>query len=151
VIDFRSPLITKCSKIVPGLLGRHQGNLLEDMRGRRLIRHKPKLQMIDNPIQNGLLRDESDDLHRPPALGADHRVNLINFSDHFRPALRWDRLRLLLGHPLGEGDTVLTMPITNLAFLLQALNRLGAELIAIVDCASNKATDLALDTVRSPD
>jgi hypothetical protein len=43
------------------------------------------------------------------------------------------------------------MPITNLAFLLQALNRLGAELIAIVDCASNKATDLALDTVRSPD
>ena len=43
------------------------------------------------------------------------------------------------------------MPITNLAFLLKALNRLGAELIAIVDCASNKTTDLALDSVRPPD
>ena len=68
----------RCSKIFPALLGRRERNLLEDMRKRRLRGDERQLQMIDNPVHNGILRDESDDLHRPPALGADHGVNLID-------------------------------------------------------------------------
>jgi len=55
--------------MVRALLGRHQGSLLEDMGRRRLNRHKPKLQMIDDPVHGPELRDESYDLHRPRALG----------------------------------------------------------------------------------
>jgi hypothetical protein len=40
--------------------GRHERNLLEDMGQRRLIRHKPKLQMIDNPVHGPELRDETE-------------------------------------------------------------------------------------------
>jgi len=78
-IDFRSPLITKCSKIFPALLGRRERDLLEDMGGRRLRRRKHQLQMIDDPIHNGILRDESDNLHRPPTLGAGHRSTSKTF------------------------------------------------------------------------
>jgi hypothetical protein len=28
--------------------------------------------MLHDPVHNGILRDEIDDLHRPPALGAEH-------------------------------------------------------------------------------
>ena len=36
----------------------------------RLRRHKLKLQVIDNPVHNGNLRDEGDDLHPAAALRA---------------------------------------------------------------------------------
>ena len=55
--------------------------------GGGLRRHERQLQMIDNPVHNGILRDEIDDLYRPPALGADHRVNLIDLPDYGRPIL----------------------------------------------------------------
>jgi len=53
--------------------------LMEAMRTTRLrpIGHKRQLQMIDNPIHDGNLRDEGDDLHPAPAFRADHRVHLI--------------------------------------------------------------------------
>jgi len=35
------------------LLGRHQGDLLEGMGGRRLLGHEPKLQMVDDPVHGG--------------------------------------------------------------------------------------------------
>ena len=79
----------KRSKIFPDLLSWRERYLLEDMGRRRLRRHKRQLQMIDNPVHNSLLRDESDDLHRPPARGADHRVNLVDL-------LNWQSLRLLI-------------------------------------------------------
>ena len=39
--------------------GRQERNLLEDMARRRLIRHKPKLQMLHDPVHDGIFRDES--------------------------------------------------------------------------------------------
>ena len=51
--------------------GRQERDLLEDMGRRGLRRYKRQLQMIDNPVHNGILRDESDDLHRAAALGTD--------------------------------------------------------------------------------
>jgi len=41
---------------------------------RRLIRHERQFQMIDNPIHNGILRDEGDDLRGAATLGAEHKV-----------------------------------------------------------------------------
>ena len=48
---------------------------------------KRQLQMIDDPVHNGILRDESDDLHSAATLGADHRIYLIDLPDHLGPAL----------------------------------------------------------------
>jgi hypothetical protein len=41
--------------------------LMEAMRTTRLrpIGHKPKLQMIDNPVHDGIIRDEGHDFHLP--------------------------------------------------------------------------------------
>jgi hypothetical protein len=39
----------------------------------RLRRHKPKLQMIDDAIHHGILRDEGDDLHLGPRLPGKRR------------------------------------------------------------------------------
>ena len=68
--------------------GRQERNLLEDMARRRLIRHKRQLQMVDNPFHDGMLRDEGDDLHPAPALGADHnnricRMGFLPFGEQF--------------------------------------------------------------------
>ena len=52
--------------------------------------------MINNPVHNGNLRDEGDDLHPAPALGADHRVNLIDLPDHGRPTFGRKTPELLL-------------------------------------------------------
>jgi len=77
----------------------------------RLRRHERQLQMLHDPVHNGNLRDEGDDLHlaalmepltllheycKAAALGAEHRVNLIDFSDHLGPALGGDALQVLL-------------------------------------------------------
>ncbi|MDH4270756.1 MAG: hypothetical protein OEW18_02135 [Candidatus Aminicenantes bacterium] len=48
---------------------------------------KGELQVVNDPVHNTMLREEGDALHRPPALWADHRVDLENLSDHGRPAL----------------------------------------------------------------
>ena len=55
------------------LPGRHERNLLEDMRRRRLIHHKPKLQMIDNPV-HGMMWAKSSKLRIEPST-----------SSHFNP------------------------------------------------------------------
>jgi len=67
--------------------GRQERDLLEDMIKRRLRGDERQLQVVDDPFYNGILRDEIDDLYRPPALGADHRVNLIDLPDYGRPIL----------------------------------------------------------------
>jgi len=53
-------------EIFPVFLGRRQGDRLKNTRRRRPIGHKRQLQMIDNPIHDGNLRDEGDDLHPAP-------------------------------------------------------------------------------------
>jgi len=49
--------------------GRQERDLLEDMGRRGLRRYKRQLQMIDEPIHNGISCNESDDIRRHPALG----------------------------------------------------------------------------------
>jgi hypothetical protein len=39
--------------IVPTLLGRHQGDLREDMGGRQLLGNERQFQMADDPVQAG--------------------------------------------------------------------------------------------------
>ena len=48
----------------------------------RLRRHERQLQVIDDAIHRGILREEGDDLHSAAALETDHRVNLIDFPYH---------------------------------------------------------------------
>jgi len=55
--------------VPPALLGRRERDVLEDMRRRSLRRHKRQLQMIDNPVHGGIVRDEGHDLHRRIAVG----------------------------------------------------------------------------------
>jgi len=59
---------------------RRPGDLCKNMGRRWCCRHERQLRMIDNPIHNGIPRDESEDLHRPPALGANigNRKDIAN-------------------------------------------------------------------------
>jgi len=50
-------------KISLSLLGRLERDLLEDMGGRGLRGDKRQLQMIDNPVHDGIFREEGDYLH----------------------------------------------------------------------------------------
>ena len=40
----------------------------------------------EDSVHNGEIGEEGDDLHLAAALGAEHRVDLIHFSDHLGPA-----------------------------------------------------------------
>jgi len=62
--------------------------------------------VVDDTIDHGEVAKEGDDLHRAPALGAEHRVDFIDLMDHLGPALRGDGLRLLLDHPEGKENKV---------------------------------------------
>jgi hypothetical protein len=55
--------------------------------------------VIDNPIDHGIVGEESDDAHLAAALRADHRVNLIDLADHLGPAPGRDGPELFLHHP----------------------------------------------------
>jgi len=88
-----------------GYLGRRQGHLLEGLGGRRLLGDERQLQVTDDPVDDRVLRKESDDLHPPAAAGTNERVDFINLPDHLGPALGSDGLRLLLDHPQGHGNT----------------------------------------------
>ena len=74
---------------------------MEAMRTTRLrpIGHKRQLQMINNPIHDGYLCEEGDDLHPAPAFRADHRINLIDLPDHGRPAFGRKAPGLFLNDP----------------------------------------------------
>jgi len=52
--------------------------------------------MVDDPVQHGIICNESDDLHPAAAFGTDQRVDFINLSDHRGPAPAGDFPRLLL-------------------------------------------------------
>jgi hypothetical protein len=53
--------------VFPGLLSRHQGDLLEGMSRRRLFGRERRLQVTDDPVDHRRLGQEGHDLH-PPAL-----------------------------------------------------------------------------------
>jgi len=66
------------------------------MRRRRPLRHKCELEVVDDAVHHDIVCDESDDAHLALALGAEERVNFINFSDHLSPAAAGDSWALLL-------------------------------------------------------
>jgi hypothetical protein len=70
--------------------------LIGGLRRRGPVRDKGQLEVADDPINHGIIGEESDDLHRGAASRAEHRVNLINLPDHLGPALGRDRAELLL-------------------------------------------------------
>ena len=47
------------------------------MGGRLLLGNERQLQMIDDPIDSPIVRDESDKLHRFPVLRTDHRIDKV--------------------------------------------------------------------------
>ena len=59
--------------------------------------------MINNPIHDGNLREEGDDLHPAPAFRADHRVHLIDLPNHGRPTFGRKAAELLLNDPEHRG------------------------------------------------
>ncbi len=48
-----------------GRSGRHQGDLLEYVRQRRLLRYKRQIEVIDDAVHGVIIRDEGYYLHLP--------------------------------------------------------------------------------------
>ncbi len=63
------------------------------------LRKEGELEVVDDPIHHGIIRNKSDDLHLAAALRADEGINFIHFADHLGPALGGDSPELL-PHPL---------------------------------------------------
>jgi len=76
------------------------------LRRRGTLGDKDELQVVDDPIHHDRLREEGDDLHLATAAGTGQRVDLVDFADHLRPALRGDGPELFLRHP--ERETLQT-------------------------------------------
>jgi len=58
------------------------------MRRRGPLRNKGELEVADDTIDHGEIRDEGDDLHPAPALGTDHnnrirRMDYLPFAEQF--------------------------------------------------------------------
>jgi len=75
---------------------------MSDLRRRRSVGHEGQLQVLDNSIDDGRVGEESDDAHLTATLRADHRVNLIDFSDHLGPAPGRDGPEFLPNNPEGK-------------------------------------------------
>ena len=56
-------------KIFGRTLGGHQDDFGKNMRRRRLVCDKRQSEVIDDPVHNGILSYEGDDLHHAAALG----------------------------------------------------------------------------------
>jgi len=55
--------------------------------------------VVDDPVHHAVVGEESDDLHLPTALGAEHGIDFIDFTDHLGPAFGRETPELLLHHP----------------------------------------------------
>jgi len=66
---------------------RRRGKGREKGKGGRHLGDEHELQVIDDPVDRLEVHDEGDDLHRSAALGAKNWINLINLTDHGRPAI----------------------------------------------------------------
>jgi len=59
-------------KIIDRSIDGHQEFLESGLRGRGLGGCECQLQVVDDPVHDGMLREEGDDAHRPSASGAEH-------------------------------------------------------------------------------
>jgi len=71
---------------------------------RRLLGGERQLQMTDDPVHDGILCEESYDLHPPAASWAEERLHFIDLPDHLGPTLGGDASWLILHHPQSQGD-----------------------------------------------
>jgi len=74
-----------------------------DERGRGSLGDKCQLEVMDDPVDHGIIRNKSDELHVSTALGTNQRVDLVHFLDHLRPAPAGDSRALLLHDDEGMG------------------------------------------------
>jgi hypothetical protein len=78
--------------------------LVGDMRWERFIADKGQLEVVNDLVHHGLVREESNDAYRAAALRINHRVNFTDFADRLGPALEGDGPELVLHHPESEGS-----------------------------------------------
>jgi len=57
--------------------------------------------VIDDPVDHGIIRNKSDDIHLSSALITNQRIDLVDFSYHLRPAPARDSRTLLLNEDEG--------------------------------------------------
>jgi hypothetical protein len=85
--------------------------LINDPRRGRLRSYKGQPQVVDDSVHRRIVREEGDDLHltalmepltllheycKAAALRAEHRIDLVNFTDHLGPAPPGDLRSLFL-------------------------------------------------------
>jgi hypothetical protein len=81
----------------------HQELLKNGLRRRGALGDKGQFQVLDDPIDNGVLHEEGDDAHRASAAGTAHGVDLIDLPDHRRPAFGGDAPLLFLDNAQRSG------------------------------------------------
>ena len=70
--------------------------LISHSRREKPLRHERQLEVIDDPVHYGIVREEGHDAHSTAALMADYRVDFINLADHLSPAAAGDLRAVLL-------------------------------------------------------
>jgi len=74
------------------------------VRRRRSLRHKSQVQVVDNPVHHGIIRNKSDDLHVSSALSKNQRIDLEDFSYHLGPtAAGVSAVQIAFDHLLDDG------------------------------------------------
>jgi len=63
---------------------------------RRSLGDRCQLEVMDDPVDHGIVCDKSDDLHLSSALSTNQRVDFKNFAYHLGPAPAGDFRALLL-------------------------------------------------------
>lgn len=82
-------------------LGVQEELLRDPMRRGRSLRDKGQLQVVDNPVHNGIVGDEGNSAHLCLALRTGQGIDLVDFPDHLSPAPAWDSRSLLLNDDKG--------------------------------------------------
>jgi len=95
--------------------------LISEARRRRPLRDKGQLEVVDDAVHHGIVGEESDDLHRAPALRTDQRVNLIDLTDHLGPALGGDGPELVLYNPERESLTARLLDFPSMGIGVEAV------------------------------
>ena len=104
------------------VLGGHQMLLIGDLRRWGSLRNKGQVEVIDDPVDHGIVGEESDGLHVTAASGAQHGVNFVHLTDHLGPALGGDGPQLLLEHPERERPKASLPDLSGIWDVTRAMN-----------------------------
>jgi hypothetical protein len=73
--------------------------------------------VVDDPVHYGIVGKEGNDAHPTAALGTEHGVDFIDFTDHLSPAFGGETPELVLANP----ERKRTKACDSLAFAFQSL------------------------------